>query len=219
MSNQKRDQLHWAKYQFTLSSISLPPRLTIRHQPLTKRGTSVNTHANTPKPLSCGPWGSSDQDPQQKGKLYSCEPSSLTFSQNWLTWENNLHFISCLSLAEVWKKTQHVYFYPLQTSTRGSSAGLPALDAVEKCTLSPAPAGGTVFLQISHLCSIITCQGEKKTHNFLDEKRFQRLCTDLWFILFKTINLNNCFVFQRLCWIRFGKYWQEKINAGEHKMS
>lgn len=62
---------------------------------------------------------------------------------------------------------------------RGSSAGLPALDTAEKCTFSPAPAGGMVFLHISNLGSIITCQGKKTNKTFLDEKGLQRLCTDL----------------------------------------
>lgn len=55
-----------------------------------------------------------------------------------------------------------MYLDHLQTNARGSSAALPVLDTVEKCTPSPTPAGGMVFLPISNLCSIITFQGEKK---------------------------------------------------------
>ena len=113
---------------------------------------------------------------QQKGKLHSTspassEPFSLIFSQDWLTWglwKNNLYYISCLPLAEVWKKTKHVYSDHLLTSTRGSSADLPALDTAEKCTLSAAPAGGMVFLHISMLYNHIPGKKLSRWRGFKD---------------------------------------------------
>lgn len=71
------------------SSIFLPPTQTVRHQPLIKRGTSANTHANTPKHQGFGAWGTSDRElhvllsakaPKRKTTLYQSCPTWAVFT-------------------------------------------------------------------------------------------------------------------------------------------
>lgn len=183
ISSQKPEQIFWT------SPTSVEIELcTIIHKLL------WGQYQLTPKTIHKSIWISARKGPQKLLGLHALISVKATRREVLNHWACFIRVISTYTLemntdvleersltftAEIQVVRVHKYLHHLQINARQFSSFSGAAPG-EKHTLSPAPAGGIVFLHISNLCPTVVLRGgvEQKA-NFLNEKRLQTLCTDL----------------------------------------